>query len=520
MLILLPYRIKGILPLMPRYSTLTIITTNFMRATFVWIFFMLISSISCFCQEVIHKTFHSQALKDSIKYNVWLPRNWDANEHYPSVYMNSYGALGNNGMLVAAQLNNFINSFPPTIVIDILSGQIDKMDYSYITGEVGETGLKFIECLKNELIPQVEATYRTTHFRAFIGQSYSSSYANYLFLRKPGVFNAYILFTPEKIEKDEPPFSIDEKLLAYYKTHPTFYYIAPAGQDIERRKDYAAEIQSKVKVLDSSVFYFKYELFPDANHNTIVSAALLPGLKFIFGPTLFQVPHEEKSIAHWFDSTTNRVKDIYGIEMLKKNSNFQMSLLNIVAAKKDEKGLDYFASYFNDTSSRENSLMLFNTGYTYLELGNSASAEEYYKKSINEAKRRNELIDMCRGYVHLAIGIYWTHDKNKEAAWNTLVQGFDDTKLYALKYLSGQLASEGVFNLDQAITNLYEFIRFRNPILGSPDSFYSLSDTYLLLAKCYYYKTDKTNALSCLNKCLKENPNNGAALKWKSEAKL
>src|SRR5579859_3782091 len=171
----------------------------------------MVFSLSCLAQEVVHRTFFSQALKDSIRYDVWLPRDWNINGHYPSVYMNSYGALGGgNGMLVAANLNNFINQFPSSIVIDIQSGQMDKMGYSYTTGEVNTTGLRFIASLEHELIPQIEANYKATRFRAFIGHSFSSSYANYLFLHKPGLFNAYLLFTPEKIDREQPPFTIDD----------------------------------------------------------------------------------------------------------------------------------------------------------------------------------------------------------------------------------------------------------------------------------------------------------------------
>ncbi|MGO4875657.1 hypothetical protein ACEN2P_03580 [Pedobacter psychrotolerans] len=78
-------------------------------------------------------------VKDSIKYNVWLPRDYTPAERYPSLYINNYGALSYNGMLAAAHINNFVNS------------------------------------------------------------------ANYLFQHEPGLFNAYVLFTPEKIEDNQPP---------------------------------------------------------------------------------------------------------------------------------------------------------------------------------------------------------------------------------------------------------------------------------------------------------------------------
>ncbi|MEH3115956.1 alpha/beta hydrolase [Pedobacter terrae] len=477
-----------------------------------------VSSLS-FCQTKIKKVFFSKVLNDSIHCNIWLPKNWNANGRYPSVYLNAYGALGGgNGMLVAANINNFVNNLPPSVVIDITSGQMDKMDYNYETGETGKTGKSFIECLKTELIPHIETDYKTTNFRAFIGQSYSSSYANYLFLKQPGLFNAYILFTPEKITKEQPPFEISDELIAYYKAHPTFYYLAPAGKDIERRKDYANEIKQKITVLDSANFHFKYELFPDAGHNDIVSYGLLNGLKFVYSSYSIAIPKNVNDITKWFDDTKNKVKEIYGLEYIK-NSNLQVSLINAIAEQKDKKAMDYFAGYFNDTTAKDNSLMLFNTAYTYqTDFTDVEKAKEYYLKSINEAKRKNNRNASDNAYRSLAKNLYWQHDKNKEAAWRTLKEGFEYTKYYAYKYIAGKISVESKSNLDEGIANLLDFIKYRGT--NPPDTFYTVSDAYLLIAKCYYYKNNKYNAKLYLNKSLNENSKNESAKRWKTEVKM
>lgn len=479
----------------------------------------LIVSSSSFCQTKIKKTFFSKSLNDSIRYVAWLPRDWNAQDKYPSIYLNSYGALGGgNGMLVAANINNFLNDFPPSVVIEILSGQMNKMDYSYETGEIGKTGKFFVECLKTELIPQIETAYKTTNFRAFIGQSYSSSYANYLFLNQPGLFNAYILFSPEKLSEDKPPFEINKSLIDYYKTHPTFYYIAPAGQDIERRRNYALEIQQKITVLDSNSFHFKYELFPDAGHDNVVSHALLKGLKFIYSLSSFDIPKTEKNIVQWFDSTTTTIKNIYGIEY-KKNSNTQVPLLDNIADRKDEKVMDYFANYFDDPSSIQNPLMLFNTGYAYeADFNNFEKAKKYYLKSIDDARRRNDRSASDNALRTLAKNIYWKHEKDKTAAWKTLNEGFEYTKYYAYKYMAAQISVESKSNFDEGIANLLDFIQHRGTT--PPDTFFSISNAYLLLSKCYYYKKDKMNAKLYLNKSLNEDSKNINAKNWQKEVNL
>jgi predicted alpha/beta superfamily hydrolase len=55
---------------------------------------------------------------------------------------------------------------------------------------------KFGRFITTELLPFVEAQYRTSGFRVLAGQSFSALFALHLFLREPGAFDAYILSSP------------------------------------------------------------------------------------------------------------------------------------------------------------------------------------------------------------------------------------------------------------------------------------------------------------------------------------
>jgi predicted alpha/beta superfamily hydrolase len=55
---------------------------------------------------------------------------------------------------------------------------------------------KFGRFITTELVPFVEAQYRTSGFRVLAGQSFSALFALHLFLREPGAFDAYILSSP------------------------------------------------------------------------------------------------------------------------------------------------------------------------------------------------------------------------------------------------------------------------------------------------------------------------------------
>jgi predicted alpha/beta superfamily hydrolase len=51
----------------------------------------------------------------------------------------------------------------------------------------------FIRFLKIELIPYVEKEYRSSGFRILAGQSFSSLFSVYSFVKEPGLFDAYVL---------------------------------------------------------------------------------------------------------------------------------------------------------------------------------------------------------------------------------------------------------------------------------------------------------------------------------------
>lgn len=59
--------------------------------------------------------------------------------------------------------------------------------------DFGREREKFYRCLKDELIPFVEANYKTNGFKVLCGQSAGSVFAFYAFLQKPDLFDAVFL---------------------------------------------------------------------------------------------------------------------------------------------------------------------------------------------------------------------------------------------------------------------------------------------------------------------------------------
>ena len=472
--------------------------------------------VTTFSQQLVRHTYASQMVKDSIKYNVWLPRDYSPKDKYPSIYINNYGALGFNGMLAAAHINNFMNTLPKAIVIEILSGDMKNMGYSYETGLVDTMGKRFINALAREIIPQIENQYHTTKFRAFIGQSYSASYANYLFQHEAGLFNAYVLFTPEKLEDNKPPFELTEKLKKYYNSHPTLYYLAPAAHDLPRRVEYAKSIQKDLTALDSNTFHFKYQLFENADHNSIVTHGLLPAIEYLF--SFYNLSEKQSGkMVDAFKMQQNQLNAIYGVQ-LPVNSRFQFKYSNIAAERKDIDGMDLVAAYFQDESKPDNPLMLFNTAYTYYDsFKDYPKAEKYFRMSIESGKKFGKAYT-SNGYSWLStMYLDGLDDFNK--AWAVLEEAYDYTNSSLYKYRLGALAVKAGKNLDKGINNL-NFFLLNQPTTFPERLMAKEEGAYLLLAKCYYMQKNYMKAKVNLAQCLKVNSKYAAAIAWKDEVKL
>ncbi len=55
---------------------------------------------------------------------------------------------------------------------------------------------KFLKFIETELIPKIEASYRTQPYRVFAGHSFGGLFALHAFLTHPEAFNAYIAVSP------------------------------------------------------------------------------------------------------------------------------------------------------------------------------------------------------------------------------------------------------------------------------------------------------------------------------------
>lgn len=468
---------------------------------------------TCFAQTKKEESIYSTFLKDSVFYDVWLPDNWDAGRPTPVIYTFNYGMM--DAGYIAAQLRYFGSArymFPKTIVVNI-KAHMDRIGYNYETGLLVPNGEKFVSCIKDEIMPGMHKKYNTAAFNIYMGHSYAASYANCLFLYHPGIFNGYVLFAPEKINVNQPPFNISDSLAVYYNTHNTFYYAAVGMDDMQRRRNYAKEVGDKTKQLDSTKFFFKYDSIPRANHTNIITCAFEFAMEHIY---MKYDPAAEDSgdtvAATVLAKDEQRVKNYYNIGY-EKSQPYYGPYAEYAVNKKDTAGLLTIINHFYSPSLKAYDIRYF--AQYCLNAGLTQKAKGYYEQAIDilQGKEKNEswaqgvLID-C--YSSMALNIY----KNDTAkAWQYLQKVIELSNkpnksgavLIDNYFDVARFAADNNYNVKQGLQYLLTYLTLRKNVIDIIH--YSYDRIYFYIGKSYYLLNDHANAKLYVQKALDVNAN-------------
>ncbi|MEI7584111.1 alpha/beta hydrolase-fold protein [Runella sp.] len=180
------------------------------------IFILIFATTLSFAQSGTAKPFvlgvideiQSEQLAEKRVLNIYLPEGYTKNDtlKYPVIYLLD-GSADEDFIHVVGlvQFNTFpwINRIPKSIVVGIAN--VDRRrDFTYPTtleedkkrNKTAGKSEKFIAFLEKELQPYIERTYKTTNSKTIIGQSLGGLLATEILLKKPTLFNKYIIISP------------------------------------------------------------------------------------------------------------------------------------------------------------------------------------------------------------------------------------------------------------------------------------------------------------------------------------
>lgn len=226
----------------------------------------------------------SKILNENRELNIYLPTNYQADslKTYPIIYLLD-GSKDEDFIHISGivQFGSFswINMLPESIVVGITN--VDrKRDFTYPSNnqldqkEFPTSGKSevFINFIESELQPYINSKFRTTNNTTIIGQSLGGLLATEILLKKPDLFDNYIIVSPSLWWDDEYILNIKP---IYYNTNKSIYIaVGKEGEVMERTAKQLYEKLNSVQKENTKLFFnfLENKTHGDALHIAVYDA--------------------------------------------------------------------------------------------------------------------------------------------------------------------------------------------------------------------------------------------------------
>lgn len=246
----------------------------------LFILLILLSSFSITAQ-IQYEEIQSEGLGEARQLKVQLPRNYDSNleKTYPVLVVldGDYLFEPVAGM---TDYYSYWEEMPEVIVVGVNQSETREDDtlYDEINFLPTETGTAFFEFLGLELMPWLDAKYRTSNFRIAVGHDMTANFMNYYLMKETALFQGYISLSPDLAPE------MDVRLIDRLgKTQQKiFYYLATGSDDIKPLREGTEILNSQLKLVSNDNLKYYYDNFEGATHYSLVGRAIPKALEEIF----------------------------------------------------------------------------------------------------------------------------------------------------------------------------------------------------------------------------------------------
>lgn len=242
----------------------------------------------------------SKALAEKRTLNIYLPEGYNQNDttKYPVIYLLDGSADEDFIHIVGlVQFNSFewVNQLPKSIVVGIAT--VDrKRDFTFPTTIGGDkkryptTGHsdKFISFIEKELQPYIQAKYKTDANKTLIGQSLGGLLATEILIKRPALFNKYIIISPSLWWDNASLLNQDSEIKENTFKQQTDVYIGVGKEgltptEIPRVMEVDANLLTeKIKGFKNKNVKVYFDFLPQENHATIMHQAVSNSFKFLY----------------------------------------------------------------------------------------------------------------------------------------------------------------------------------------------------------------------------------------------
>ena len=239
---------------------------------------------------MIGDTFHieSNAVGEKRRINVYLPAGYaEAGEaRFPVLYMPD-GGMAEDFLHVAGlvQVGVGNGTIRPFILAGIenterrrdMTGPTENPEDRKIEPRVGGSEA-FRKFLRDELMPEVKARYRTTAESAIVGESLAGLFVLETLVLEPELFDTYIAFDPSLWWNHQHLVKAASESLPQHAKLEKRLYIATSG---EGTPELAQRFVDSLKKSSAGGTRVTYENMPEEKHATIYHPAALKAFRVV-----------------------------------------------------------------------------------------------------------------------------------------------------------------------------------------------------------------------------------------------
>ena len=231
--------------------------------------------------------------------NIYLPEGYakDDTTRYPVVYLLD-GSQDEDFIHIVGlyQFNNFswIDRVPKSIIVGI-ANMDRRRDFTYPTTiqkdkerfKTAGKSAQFIGFIEKELQPYIKKNYKTNDVKTIIGQSLGGLLATEILLKKPALFNQYIIISPSIWWDNGSLLNQDSDILKNSFTQQTKVYIGVGKEgltlsDIPRVMEVDANLLAeKLKKAENKNLKIYFDYLPEEDHATITHQAVFNALRLL-----------------------------------------------------------------------------------------------------------------------------------------------------------------------------------------------------------------------------------------------
>ncbi len=243
----------------------------------------------------------SKELSEKRTLNIYLPEGYNPKDSitYPVIYLLD-GSADEDFIHVTGLVQfysfEWINMLPKSIVVGIAN--VDRRrDFTFPSNDenvkkmapTGGHSEQFISFIEKELQPYIAKTYKANNDKTIIGQSLGGLLASEILIKKPTLFNRYIIVSPSLWWDNGTLLDQSATVLEESFVQKTDVYIAVGKEgvtptDPPRVMEVDANILAdKLKGTKSPNVKVYFDYLPDENHGTILHQAVANSFEWLYG---------------------------------------------------------------------------------------------------------------------------------------------------------------------------------------------------------------------------------------------